>query len=104
MSLNFSLEVLRPVAVFTAGYTHNVTKMWIKAGVHHALYDSQGKLAKDVIDDLRKGADLMRENPNDYVLLNPPNGWGDYYGALSVLCRILDACERNPDAVIEISR
>jgi hypothetical protein len=46
----------------------------------------------------------MIEHAEEYELLNPDNGWGDYEGAVYFLKDILDACKNYPNARIEISR
>lgn len=84
--------------------THNVSKMWKKAGVFDALYESSGEQAGKYIDALERGLDDMRKNPEAYKELNPPNGWGDYSGALKFLEAWTSHCKRHPKAKIYVFR
>ena len=89
--------------VFERNITHNVSSMWTKAGCHDELYDSEGKLAQDIIPALVKARDDMEQNPKEYKKLDPPNGWGDFEGAFRFLEAVLKACRKYPKAVIRIS-
>jgi hypothetical protein len=42
----------------------------------------------------------MEGNEDEFILLNPKNGWGDYYGALKFLKEFTEACEKYPKATI----
>lgn len=84
-------------------YTHNVIGMWREAGVYEALYRSEGHLASEYLDTLRKGIVDMKANPTKYEAMNPKNGWGSYETALPWLKHWLEACEQNPAATIHIS-
>jgi hypothetical protein len=35
--------------------------------------------------------------------MNPPNGWGDYEGAVGVLQEMLRQCYAHPDAILSVS-
>jgi hypothetical protein len=111
MSLDFSLyfdidtgNLPYSHEIFTRNITHNVGTMWLKAGVYDVLYGSEGRLASDIIKDLEKGCEDMIKYPEEYELLNPSNGWGDYEGALYFLKDVMDACKSFPKARIEISK
>ena len=104
MSLSFYLEHIQPVSVFSGNITHNLSEMWRRAGVHHALYDSQGLLARDILPDLRRGLHRMEDNPEVYRVFDSPNGWGVYENALPWLREVVAACEENPDATIRVSK
>ena len=104
MSLDFSLEVVQPTLVFDANYTHNVTPMWVRAGVYAALYESAGRLALDILPDLRRGLRDMEEHPEAYRPFDDPGDWGTYRTALPWLRKVVAACEENPDATIRVSK
>lgn len=104
MSLDFSLQKEMVVDVYSGNYTHNLTPMWKKAGVYDALYNSQGDSAGSLIPMLEKGYKDMQDNPNDYLQLNPENGWGDYYSGMGFLREILLACKQYADAEVRISK
>jgi hypothetical protein len=110
MSLDISLSIEvdtggrkpYPVVLYDANYTHNVTPMWKRAGVYDALYNSEGKLAKDVTGVLIAGFNHMRKNKEEYLPLNPENGWGHYDTALHFLWKFLKACVAHPNATIGV--
>jgi hypothetical protein len=102
MSLDFSLEeeITEIKEVFDGNVTSNLVPMWVKAGIYESLYESKGKHAKTIIDPLEHAIKDMEENPEDYKLLNPQNGWGDYYSALKWIKDLLSAAKEHPDSVI----
>jgi hypothetical protein len=107
MSLDITLNALIPARigeVMSENCTHNLAPMWRKAGVYDALYMSDGRRAGDYLEALKAGLADMEENPAEYKKLNPPNGWGDYEGAIGVLQRITRAFEEYPDGKIWISK
>jgi hypothetical protein len=89
------------VKLFEANYTSNVSPMWQKANVYNALYESNGKMAGDILDNLKAWVKFMEENPVEFLPLNPSNGWGDYYGALKFLKDLAEVCEEHPKATIK---
>lgn len=90
--------------LYWSNATHNLSPMWHKAGIYDALYDSKDKEAGTIIPALRTGLKEMIIHRKEYEKLNPPNGWGDYNGALEFLAGVLDACENTPKARIWISK
>ena len=95
-------EELYHVDLYSANYTGNVCPMWSKAGVYDALYDSDGVEASAIIPILEDGIQHMQARPVEYSRLNPPNGWGDYEGALAFLQSLLYACYQHPKALIHV--
>lgn len=72
--------------------------------LHHkdpALKRFVGETASECLPALRRAVEAMEAAPADYEALNPPNGWGDYEGALEYLRRFVAACERSPSATVE---
>ncbi len=57
--------------------------------------------ASEAIEPLRAAVARMEADPEAYRALNPPNGWGDYEGALDYLRRFLEACEEKPERLVE---
>jgi hypothetical protein len=82
--------------------TSNVAPMWRKAGCD--LADVHGKVASEVIPDLRKAIADMADHPAEYLPLNPPNGWGDYAGCLEFLRELLAEFESHPKATVRVWR
>ena len=46
----------------------------------------------------------MQNKPDEYKLLNPKNGWGDYDGALEFLVDFLVACDQHPKSIVGVSK
>lgn len=88
--------------VFDGNYTHNITPMWHKAGVYDALYDSDNIKANNLVEILEKGLVHMRDNPQEYIPLNPANEWGNYDGAVNFLRKFLVACKKYPEAIVSV--
>ncbi|MCK1999954.1 hypothetical protein MZM54_00975 [[Brevibacterium] frigoritolerans] len=103
MSLDISLRDVKGANIFHKNITHNITPMWKEAGVYSALYESQGKNAKEVIPTLENGLSLMKDNPKRFSQLDAPNGWGKYKHAVPWLTELIDGFKKHSDGVIEIS-
>ena len=104
MSLDIWLEVVKPCEIHSQNITHNLNKMWMKAGCYDALYNSAGKKAKKILPILKKAIDKMKKNPKAYKKLDSPNGWGTFEHALPWLEEFYEACGLNPDAIIGIDK
>lgn len=105
MSLDFSLEVLRPYEIYSINITHNLNEMAHEAGLYYCLWwpHVRGyKKAKDIITPLRKGLGLLKSNPERFKKYEPENGWGSYYALINFAAQTLEACEDNPEAVIRV--
>lgn len=89
---------------FDLNVTHNLTGMWSKAGIYDALYMSDGQRAGDHLPALEKGLADMLLNKEDYELLNPPNGWGNYEGAVRFLQSVIEGVKEHPDATFSVSK
>jgi hypothetical protein len=110
MSYDIWLEIdaggAEPVSVFDVGnYTGNVSPMWYKA-LGFSLGDLHGKLAGDCIEVLERALAHMKDpaNLDEYLAMNPPNGWGNYEGAFGYLATLLEGCRICPKATIHIWR
>lgn len=107
MSLDFSLIEERPVEVFEANITHNLTKMADEAGVYKALWrpeENGFRVANDIIWILECGLSKLKANPEHFKKFDAPNGWGSYKNFVPFVERVLDACRANPDAKIHACR
>lgn len=90
--------------IYSANITHNLTKMANVAGLYDCIWHPENinaKYAKDIIDPLKKGIDYMRENKTELEQYNPVNGWGNYNHLMGMAMDYLNACKRNPNALIE---
>jgi hypothetical protein len=102
MSLDFSL--IRSDCLYSGNITHNVAPMWSLAGCYDALYNSEGKEARELIPVLEKAVEEMGKYPSEYIKLNPLNGWGSYPSALEYLKEVLKSCKYYPDLIVSISK
>ena len=82
--------------LFDGNITGNVSPMWRKAGVYDALYNSEGKEPREILEELHHGIADMILHKKEYEKLNPENGWGDYKSALEFLKEFYEACKKNP--------
>lgn len=92
---------------YSRNVTHNLTKMADAAGIYDPLWrpDAVGIThAKQLIESLTVGLELLRAEPNKFKALNPPNGWGDYDGFVAFVADYLEACKANPEAKVRVSR
>jgi hypothetical protein len=92
------------LAGYECNYTYNVFRMYQKAlsqeaGIR-ALHHMKAKYCVDWLDAAIKD---MKAKPVEYMALNPPNGWGDYEGALAVLEQLASWCREVPEAVMVVS-
>ena len=93
--------------VYDANITHNLNKMAMEAGIYEHLWrpdEINVTKARELIEPLSAGANLLRSDPDRFKAFNPSNGWGDYEGLRSFVERYADACNRYPDADITVWR
>ena len=64
--------------------------------------DLNGKKCKDVIPILKRAVEEMKDAPDIYKALEPPNKWGTYEEGLNFLKNFLCECEENPECKISI--
>lgn len=94
-----------PATVCDVGnYTSNVCGMWQKA-LGMRLQDIRDKTGLECIPILENGvSNIMNpETRDEYIEMNPKNGWGDYAGACRYLQSVLDACREHPKAIVYVS-
>lgn len=94
----------KEIELFSKNITHNISPMWRKAEIFDELYESDGKQPKEIVEQLEQGLFMMQINSEDYKLLNPKNGWGNYEYAIKFLSQVIEACKLYPEAKIKISR
>jgi len=83
----------------TFNLTYNLSPMLWGAGMP-PWREFIGMRAGDAGPIWQAVADELRDDPGRYRELNPPNGWGDYEGAVEVISALAAACERHPDATV----
>lgn len=107
MSLDVYLEVTQPVEVYWHNITHNLGKMAEEAGIYQALWRPEElgiTHARELIDLLQAGLDLLLADGPRFRALNPANGWGNYNNLVDFVESYLAACAQNPDATVRVSR
>lgn len=93
--------------VFSANITHNLGRMADEAGLYTCLWRPEKcgiTTAADLIGPLTCGLGLLRNDPQTFKTLNPPNGWGDYDGLVRFVEDYLAACIAYPEAEVSVSR
>lgn len=107
MSLDVYLEAIRTTTVYSNNITHNLGSMAEEAGIYKHLWRPEEidiTTAAQLIEPLTQGLALLKSDPDRFVKLNPPNGWGTYEGLIDFVQSYLSACIENPDATISVSR
>ena len=114
MSLDVDLIVTQPVSVYSGNITHNLGAMAGAVVLSNGmtLYDvlwrpdeQQGlKFARDIVNLLDEGWNILSSDPEKYEQFNPENGWGSYDGLEKFVYNYRNACWDNPDAELRVSR
>jgi hypothetical protein len=115
MSLDIDLMVTQPVSVWDWNITHNLGKMAREVIVDSekslTLYDilwrpdeSGFVYAREIVEYLDLGWNILLSDPEKYKTYNPENGWGSYDGLCNFVYNYRNACWDNPDAEIRVSR
>jgi hypothetical protein len=109
VSYDVSLEIDTGAAEWTevvevGNCTSNVSGMWTEAlgGVRLAAFHLAP--CSEVAGPLADAVKRMEADPDTYRAMNPPNGWGNYEGALAYLRKLAEACAAHPKCRIRISR
>lgn len=90
--------------VFKDNITHNLGNMASACGLYDPMWHSEGKQAKDVINGLRDGLNMLIGDKEEMMKYAPENGWGSYENLVQVARDFLSACEKYPNAKIDCSR
>lgn len=92
--------------LFDTNITHNLRKMADQAGIYEACWRPEeigATKAKNIIELLFKGLELLKSNPEKFKEYDATNGWGTYEQFVPWVESYLKACKENPDAIIEVS-
>ena len=107
MSLDFYLQYEiddNEIEVFDANITHNLNEMAKQVGIYEALWHHtriNAVYAKDIIGKLDSGYNQLVADPAKYKKFDSPNGWGKYDNFVPFVKKVLDACEKYPNAKIK---
>ena len=105
MSWNISMEVdvgggnMRGIDVIDLNYTFNVSPMYYDAIGEIGMRGLSGMGGDEAYPILVDAIKKMKDSPDKYKEMNPPNGWGNYEGALNVLEEMAKAALECPKAV-----
>ena len=105
MEINTGGDTLRSVILFDANITHNLGKMADAAGLYPCLWRPHScghTLAKDIIPELTRGYNKLKDNPLEFKEYDNPCGWGTYDTFLPWVREYLDACNEHPLASIDV--
>lgn len=87
--------------VHDSNHTSNTWRMWVEAGCDLAEFN--GRQAQELERSLGPAVYDMQMRPSHYSQWNPENGWGSYDTTYKWLSKVLDACQRWPNAVVYVS-
>ena len=107
MSLHIYLKMIPTEAqeVYNAGTTHNLSGMAKEAGIYECLWRPEEigiSKAKQLIEPLTKGLELLKSDPKRFEKFNSPNGWGMYVNFVPFVEKYLEACKNFPEADVKI--
>ena len=92
---------------YSANITHNLNKMAAEAGIYNELWrpDEIGiTKAKQLIAPLEKAVATMKADPVRFKMHDSPNGWGTYEHFVPFVEEYLEACKKDPEADVSVSR
>ena len=93
--------------VYSANITHNLNRMAGEAGIYNHLWcpdEINITKAKALIEPLRQGLHILKNEPERFKKFNPENMWGCYEGLVSFVEKYLNACYKYPDADVRTCR
>lgn len=93
--------------LYWANITHNLSAMADQCGIYKHLWRPEEidiKKASQLIEPLKEAVIKLKENPDQYKLLNPKNKWGSYEGFLLFVEAYLKACIDFPNASVRTTR
>lgn len=91
---------------YSANITHNLNKMAEAAGIYKHLWRPEEigiTFARDLIQPLREGLEMLVRYPDKFEQFNAPNGWGLYVHFVPFVANYLAACEQSPNARVQAS-
>ena len=110
MSLDVSLTETLPTEVYWANITHNLGKMAKEAGIYYYLWRPEEIIhspvihARQLIQALENGLEVLKSDPERFKDFNPANGWGNYESLIRFVENYLKSCREYPDSIVEVSR
>jgi hypothetical protein len=93
--------------VYYTNITHNLGTMARETVLYGVLWRPEQNgivFAKDLIKPLEDGIRKMENDPERFKKYDATNNWGTYEQFLPWLRKLLNACEDNPDAKVDVCR
>jgi len=90
----------RGLEVFSSNHPSNTSSMWRKAGCD--LLEFHGKPAVLLGRSLAAAIAKIENNPEEYVGMEPANGWGTVASTLKFLHEIRGACLLHPLTIVSV--
>ena len=93
--------------VYHANITHNLGMMARRAGLYGLLWrpnECGVTHARQLIEPLKIGYEVLMRDPDYFQQFNPENGWGTYEGLVRFVEEYLAACQKYPDAEVSVWR
>ncbi len=86
-------------------YTYNVSPMWyaIYPNQEHMI-DVDGLTGKQSLPLLECALNILQNEPDKFIALNPANGWGSYDGFKQFIFQLIELAEEYPEWIWEASR
>jgi hypothetical protein len=107
MSADIWIESAECCSAHDHNVTHNLAPMFRAVGLDwHDFYEHDGnggKAAADMLPSAVMAYRALRDNPEDYEHLNPPNGWGDLRVAVEFLDGLIGDLARHPEGIVRVS-
>jgi hypothetical protein len=82
------------------GHTYNLVPMWRMALRFESSSDLNGRICRELVPSLDQGLLHILNNEQDYLALNPENGWGDFEGFFEIFVRFARMCHRYPSGIV----
>lgn len=103
MSLDIGIKAKREVEIFDGNITYNLAPMYYKCIDKEIGFKKlNGMNCMEALPILNNAIADLIEHKEEYVKLNPDNGWGSYDELLKLLKDMRSCCEENKDGEIEV--
>lgn len=86
--------------VFEGNLTYNLSPMLYEAGWE--WHGQEGKTAETLLPLAESVLSNLKETPDKYQEMNPPNGWGNYDQAVEFMEKLVRACRAYPQSIVHL--